>query len=365
VRGDYSIAASGTVTLRDGEKIYAFGHPFLSSGSAAMPMTTSSVVSVVPSAMNSFKLSAPDQMVGTIEQDRSTGIYGRLGTAPPMIPVRINMRTSREGIETYNFEVARNEALTPLLLNLTIFSTITGSERSFGNATVLMRGQIETEANEPLRIERRFASSNAAVLAAGSIAAPASLLMNSGFTRAAIKSVTLDIQATDGKQIAALDSITLDRDRVRPGETINLNAYLRTPAGETFVRRIALEIPADAPSGALVLYVGDGGALNRFSASATGGNFTPRSVAELVRLINDVPRNDRLYVKLFRPAAGAIVGARELPSLPPSVLATLDSERASGGFTATALAGGKERAIETPAPYVISGQQMATINVVR
>src|SRR5207244_8469973 len=35
-RGDYSIAAAGTVTYRDGEKIYAFGHPFLSLGGADM-----------------------------------------------------------------------------------------------------------------------------------------------------------------------------------------------------------------------------------------------------------------------------------------------------------------------------------------
>src|SRR4029453_12621372 len=29
VRGDFSLAAAGTVTLRDGDRIYAFGHPFL------------------------------------------------------------------------------------------------------------------------------------------------------------------------------------------------------------------------------------------------------------------------------------------------------------------------------------------------
>src|SRR6266404_3041880 len=40
-RGDYSIAASGTVTFRDADRIYAFGHPFLSLGSADMPMTES------------------------------------------------------------------------------------------------------------------------------------------------------------------------------------------------------------------------------------------------------------------------------------------------------------------------------------
>src|ERR1041385_8711675 len=39
VRGDYSLAAAGTVTMRDGDRIYAFGHPFLSLGSSDMPMS--------------------------------------------------------------------------------------------------------------------------------------------------------------------------------------------------------------------------------------------------------------------------------------------------------------------------------------
>jgi hypothetical protein len=363
VRGDYSIAASGTVTLRDGEKIYAFGHPFLSAGSARMPMTESSVVTVVPSANNSFKLAAPGAMVGTIEQDRSTGIYGKLGVAPQMIPVKINLRTSRNQTQTYTFEVAHDEALTPLLLNLTTFSTITGSERSFGNATISMRGRIETSAGEAVQIERRFASFNAAVLAAGSIAAPAGLILNSGFTSAGIRGVTLDVEATDGKQIATLDHVALDRDRVRPGETINLNVSLRTPAGETLTERVSVEIPTDAAPGALTLFVGDGASLNRFSSF--GGSYNPRTLLELVRLINDVPRNDRLYVRMFRTAAGAIVGARELPGLPPSVLATLSSDRATGGFTPIVLAGNEEREIKTPAPYIISGQQVVTVNVVR
>src|SRR5436853_5698647 len=38
VRGDFTIDASGTVTYRDGEKIYAFGHPWLSSGRTSWPM---------------------------------------------------------------------------------------------------------------------------------------------------------------------------------------------------------------------------------------------------------------------------------------------------------------------------------------
>src|SRR4030095_12137533 len=93
-RGDYSIAAVGTGTYRDGEKIYAFGHPFLSLGGADMPMTESSVVIVIPNTFNSFKLAVPGRMVGAISQDRSTGIFGALGHAPRMIPGKLNLRTS-------------------------------------------------------------------------------------------------------------------------------------------------------------------------------------------------------------------------------------------------------------------------------
>jgi len=78
VRGDYSLAAAGTVTLRDGDRIYAFGHPFLSLGSSDMPMTECSVVTVIPNMNNSFKLSVPGKMVGSISQDRASGIFGVL-----------------------------------------------------------------------------------------------------------------------------------------------------------------------------------------------------------------------------------------------------------------------------------------------
>src|SRR5215213_2968626 len=76
VRGDYSLAAAGTVTLRDGDRIYAFGHPFLSLGASDMPMTESSVVTVISNMNNSFKLAVPGRMVGAISQDRASGIFG-------------------------------------------------------------------------------------------------------------------------------------------------------------------------------------------------------------------------------------------------------------------------------------------------
>jgi hypothetical protein len=77
-----------------------------------------------------------------------------------------------------------------------------------------------------------------------------------------------------------------------------------------------------------------------------------------------VKKSDRLYVKLFRVTSGAVIGISELPNLPPSVVATLNSDRTSGGYTPTVLSPVFEMELP-PAEFVISGQQMIGIDVVR
>lgn len=361
VRGDYSVAAAGTVTLRDGERIYAFGHPFLSLGSADMPMTEASVVSVVPTQLTSFKLSVPGQMVGAISQDRSTGIFGTLGHAPHMIPVSIRLRTSRERERIFTYEVANDETLTPLLMNLTIYSTLTSNERSIGDSTISVRGQINVDGQQPIRLERRFSATSAGTTAAAYIAAPVTALLTSGFDDVVINGITLDITAEDGRQTGVLERIALDRTEVRRGESFEVRAYMRTQGGTQFVERVPVRVPADAPLGQLILFVGDGSALQQISATQS---FVPQNLGGLIEAINRIKSPDRLYAKLFSVAPGIVIGTNEMPNLPPSVVATLESDRTAGGHTATVLAPLFEAQLP-PARVVVSGQQLIGINVVR
>jgi SpoIVB peptidase S55 len=361
VRGDYSIAASGTVTFRDGDRIYAFGHPFLSLGAADMPMTETSVVTVIANVNNSFKLSVPGQMMGAISQDRAPGVFGSLGRAPKMIPVKINLHTSRDRTETYTYEVANDSFLTPLLLNITVFNTITSSERALGESTISIKGEIKVKGQENVHLDRRFSSSNSAIMAAGSVATPIGSLMSSGFDDVQIDGVTLDISSTDTKYAGTLERIALDRTEVRRGENVEIQAYVRTEAGKQFVQRIPVQIPEDATPGQLLVFVGDGSALQEGSAAKA---FVPQDLGQLVRAINKVKKSDRLYVKLFRITPGAVIGTDELPNLPPSVVATLNSDRTSGGYTPTVLSPVYEMELP-PAEFVISGQQLIGIDVVR
>jgi hypothetical protein len=359
VRGDYSLAAAGTVTLRDGDRIYAFGHPFLSLGSSDMPMTECSVVTVVPNTNNSFKLAVPGQMVGAIAQDRSSGIFGLLGKTPKMIPVKVNLHTSRDRKETYSYEIANDTFLTPLLLNITVFNTITSSERALGDSTISVKGQIKVKGQDAIQIDRRFSANNSAILAAGSIAAPVGSLLTSGFDDVELDGITLDISSAETKYAGTLERVALDRTEVRRGEKIEIQAFVRTESGKQFVQRIPVQIPEETAPGQLLVFVGDGGALQEGSAAKS---FVPQDLSQLVRAINTIKKSDRLYVKLFRITNGAVIGTSEMPSLPPSMVATLNSERTAGGYTPTVLSPVYEMELP-PAEFVISGQQLIAIDV--
>lgn len=361
VRGDYSLAAAGTVTMRDGDRIYAFGHPLLSLGASDMPMTESSVVTVISNVNNSFKLSVPGRMVGAISQDRASGIFGLLRQAPKMIPVKVNLHTSRDRTETFTYEVATDSFLTPLLLNITLYNTITSSERALGESTIALKGEIRVKGQETIKIDRRFSANNAALMASGSIAAPVSSLLTSGFDNVQLDGITLDISSSETKYAGTLERITLDRTEVRRGEKIEVQAYVRTESGKQFVQRIPIQIPDDAALGQLLVFVGDGGVLQEGSPAKS---FVPQDLSQLVKAINTVKKSDRLYVKLFRITSGAVIGTSELPSLPPSMVATLNSDRTSGGYTPTVLSPVSETELP-PAEFVISGQQLIAIDVVR
>jgi len=300
-------------------------------------------------------------MVGTISQDRASGVFGMLRQAPKMIPVKVNVYTSRDRKETYSYEIANDSFLTPLLLNITLFNTITSTERALGESTISIKGEIKVKGQESIQIDRRFSASNSAAMAAGSIAAPVGSLLASGFDDVQLDNITLDISSTETKYAATLERVAIDRTEVRRGEKIEVQAYVRTESGKQFVQSIPIQIPDDVAEGQLLVFVGDGNALQEGSAAKA---FVPQDLGQLVRAINTMKKSDRLYVKLFRITPGAVIGTSELPSLPPSVVATLNSDRTSGGYTPTVLSPIYEKELP-PADFVISGQQLIAIEIVR
>ncbi len=324
-------------------------------------MFESSVVAVVPSVNNSFKIAVPNELVGTMTQDRATGVYGTLGQSPKMIPVKLNLETSRGNTETYNVEVANDDFLTPILLSMTVYNSLTANERGLGDSLISISGEIKIKNQPSVKIERRFSGSVASQLAAAAVSMPVNTLLDSRFNNLEISGITLDLTSTDGSQTAKFERIALDRTTVKVGETFEVQAFVRTDTGRVLTQKIPVKIPEGTSEGTLLITVGDGGSLN---ATAAAKQFVPKDLGELIKTLNDVKKNDRLYVQTSRVTNGAIVGANEMPNLPPSMLATLNNDRTTGGFKPTVTTVLTEQEL-APAAFIVSGQQVLTIEVQR
>ncbi|MBI1763039.1 MAG: hypothetical protein HYR56_16555 [Acidobacteria bacterium] len=361
VRGDFSISAAGTVTLRDGNRIYAFGHPWLSIGVADFPMLEGEVITVLANQNSSFKLVSPTATVGAISGDRSTGVYGELGVSARMVPVEINLQTSRGEHKNYKFEMVIDRFLTPVLTQMTVLATIGSTERTLGDSTLQIRNRIKVKDQPEIMLENRLSTSmNAPLAAALAISQPLNALLNSGFEGMTIEGVKLDITSRDARKRGSLDRLWINQTEVKRGEKLEIQAFARTESGAEFLERIPVQIPADAPLGQLQVIVSDGAALQ---ASEPRTGFTPKSLAQLVRELNKLRKADRLYVRLARSETGAVINNEELPNLPPSVLATLGSDRTTGGYTLLRAVTVLEQELP-PAEFVIAGQRTLTVNVV-
>lgn len=360
-RGDVDIAAAGTVTLRDGDKIYAFGHPFFQLGATNLPMSESHVVTVVPNANNSFKLAVPDAMVGTISQDRATAIYGKLGQEPRMIPVKVRLTNSRGSVNELNFESAVDDILTPLILNAGVSAILAAQERGLGESTIEVNGRIEVKGEQPFVINRRFAGPQAPIFAASAASVPLAALLRADFAGSGVDRITLDIKAIDGSKNATIERVALDRLQARAGDTVEATVYERTEAGQEIVQKVPVVIPEKASPGQLILTIGDGASVQKDSPVI---HFSPRTAGELVSAYNQLKRSDRLYAVLTRKTEGLIIGANEMPNVPPSMLATINNDRTAGGTKSsvqTVLFDSQVPAGE----YIVGGSQSLTIEVLR
>lgn len=363
VRGDLDISANGTVTYVDGEKVYAFGHPFLSAGPLDLPMSNAYIISSLARLDSSSKVAVPVDVVGAFHQDRATGISGSMGNNAAMIPMTIRVKSGNNVTTPYKFEVVNDRYLTPLLTSLTMINAIGASERGLGEITMNVSGNIQLKGSEPVKISNiSTGDGNGPTMAAVAAVAPIQYLLTSGFDGALIQGVDLDIVTTDRKTSATLERISVNKDEVRPGDTVTLSAQLRGTRGEMIIEQYPVAIPTGLPAGKIQLVVGDGSTVTA-SELRRGTTGAPPGLAAAVRELNKLRRNDRLYVKITNNQPGVVIGGEEYPSLPPSMIALLDSNRASSR-TVAPLANSTVIEYELPASkYVLQGQRSLTLSV--
>jgi hypothetical protein len=330
--GDLQLGATGTVTDVDGDRVYAFGHPFYGLGPTAFPMTRAHVLTVLPSLANSMKIASTGEVIGTVQQDRATTIAGTLGPGPALIPVRISLTSERGTKKTFNMAMVNDQLFTPLLAYLSIVNTLSSYERQNGAASYAIRGTASVKNHGQVAFEDLFSGDQPSQGAATAVVAPINFLLRNAFEDVELEGLNLEIDASEQPRSATLERVWIDGAKPKAGASVDLKMLLRTYRGEEFTRTLPVAIPASA-TGALSIMVTDGVRLSQWEARELQVQpLQTRGLPQMIQVLNNARKNNRLYVRLLGRDGGAVVKGESLSSLPPSVLAVLESDRNGGSF---------------------------------
>jgi hypothetical protein len=332
MNGDLEVGATGTVTEVDGDRVYAFGHPFYQLGPTQFPMTRAHVFTVLPSLAASQKIASTGEVVGIVQQDRATTIAGTLGPGPSMIPVKLTLSSERGTRKSFNIGIVRDQLFTPLLAYVAILNTLTSYERQNGVATYAMRGAATVKKYGQVNFEDLFTGDQPSVGAAASVVAPINLLMRNAFEDVELEGLNLEIDASEQPRSATLERVWVDGTRVRAGAPATLKVLLRTYRGDELTRDVTIQIPPNA-RGSVQVMVADGLRLSQWeSRELQVQPMQTQSLPQMIRVLNSARKNNRLYVRLVTRDDGAVVKGEPLAALPSSVLAVMESDRNGGSF---------------------------------
>jgi len=359
VNGDLELGATGTVTHIDGDRVYAFGHPMYNLGPTEFPMTRAYVYTVLPSLFSSAKLSTTSDVIGTFLQDRATAISGRLGPGPSLLPVTMTLSAEGGNSRTFKFNVVRDQMFTPLMTYTALVNTLGSYERQYGQASYAVQGKVVLDKYDPITFNNLFAGNNSMTNTSAFVVAPLTALINNDYEPVEIKSVDLTIKSVEEPKTASIERVWVDDPRPRAGRTVPVKVLLRTYRGEDLLRTIPIQIPANA-TGSLAIMVADAQRLTQTEMREARLS-QPRNVSQLVRALNKSRRNNILYVKLLGSDSGAVVNGEVLSSLPPSVLAVVESDRSGGNFNP--LNSSTLGEWELPTDHALTGTRMLTVQV--
>ncbi len=320
VWGDATLAAGGTVTARDGDTLYAFGHPLLGLGAVALPAARARVLAVQTSFQNPFKLFAVGEPFGAFVADRPAGMVARVGPVPPGLPVSVAVR--RGGEETrWNFKVARIPLLEPLLAAFLVNGALTARGAGVGEATVRLELRATLDDGSTSTVAQDFTGVDALARTAAFAGTFLSFLTNSPFPHPPVVRLEVRAEHTEAPRRALIVQAYPRRQRVRPGEDLVVTVHLQPEAGEVTRIPLAVRVPAETPPGRLDLVVADGTAWTAYTLRATG--IKPTSFAQQLAQVALIDTASTLVAALEAFEPGIAAPGASMPGLPPSWASTL------------------------------------------
>jgi len=333
IGGDLDLSAVGTVTYVDGNRVLAFGHPFYNLGSVDYAMTSPNVITVLASLESSAKLASAGPVIGTFTQDRVSGAVGEVGKKPRFVPLKINLMTAPGVSRDFNLNLINDRFLTAALINMAVSSLVTSEQRSYGNLSLEFDATVYLDQDGiSIKLEDLFSGNydQAATNLSSLVASVAYYVVNNDFRDVGIYRIDLNVRALEETRFCFLEKVLLDKYEVSPGEQIHIKVSYRTYREESRTEEVTLISPPLPAGTEFQIVIGDAATMQQVERSQYRvQEFMPRSFSQLVRILNNLRKNNRIYFKVVASKPGIFLRGEEMPNLPPSLKAMFLSSRAS------------------------------------
>jgi hypothetical protein len=370
VDGDMSVTGLGTVTYNDGKRVLAFGHSFFNLGPVDMPMSKGEVLMTLASSYQPNKMANATDIVGSLHQDRHSGIGGELGATTPMIPVTMKVRSldEKDGVrkeQEFRFHVFRQQKWTPYLMMLTLYNSLSQLNEFAEEATYRLNGKVNLNGQSSISL--------ATMQASGEVPTPAPMMLAGWFgdrfnrlylnnvKTPDVRSVNVTVDLLPERRVASIESAWAATPEVRPGDELPVKVFLRPYRGEPIGREFKVKIPAGLARGEHRILLSDADTLNRMQ-NVAGAMNRFMDLPQTVSLLNQERANNCLYVSLVGGTPTAYFEDKTLPSLPPSVLNVMQAARAANRPVVTTPETASEQ-MAIPFDSVVTGSYTLRIQV--
>ncbi len=396
VRGDVSLGALGTVTYVEGDKILAFGHPFLKRGKANYFLTDAEVYTTLSGLENSFKVGTSTEAIGLINQDRGAGIAGKLGQFPGIVPLRISVTDKTLGRTNDLWaQVVQDEELAPTLSAVSVFNAIEKTTDRVGSGSALVSFEINAAGIPGGSLKREnmfYTQGNIGELAVAEVHEALALLAGNQFTPVDIMDVKVNVTVDSERRTATIIEAKANVAEAKPGDKVDIEVKIKPFRSDPITRHIAYTVPKEQQPGTLMLSVRGGGmiSLAQLVGKKQAGEedlsklfltkARPKSLDEAVKELVNRDRNNDIVVEAIDMATpgGAAGGAGKnakpvsdkfeaspTPVQPEAIKKTVKPGRAADQTAKTAKGDDSKRKVSITTDYIIDGDTQVMLNVTK
>ncbi len=294
--GDITIAGTGTVSHVDGNHVLAFGHPMMSLGATELPMASAEVVTILPSQLNSIKVSNTGQIIGAFSQDRLSGIYGEIGRIPSMVPIEISFPT-RQNRKALNFRVVRHEQVLPLIAATGLAQAVNGSNESGFTRGFRVTTRVAFPGSDPIELSQIYPGPQGFNQGLADLVGNLSLWLFNPYERVFPERIEFAVEDTPETPQGVVQQFQVSRTSAAPGEHIDLGLGWRGYQRPATTEYLGLDIPRDWAGKNLEVIVTTGPTLDELTGrSRTVSVAQVRGFSEYISALREFRRSDGLYV---------------------------------------------------------------------